>query len=333
MAQAMNRRRAYEMLGGKYVTANSAQGAASQAGLDWTVSLNPISANYVIPSEDGGQHSLNLPIEDKWATVKTTPDGKPSVLGVVGSRYGVVQNDEMFSALDTLVDSGEARYAAAGELNGGSQVYMVMELPKEVKIANDPHAAYLLARTSHDGSTALQITSVVERLFCTNQINSSFMKGKKGAGTYSLRHTTNAKVDAEAVRRMVQVVYSDIEWYEGIAKSLMDVKMDDKEVKNFFDSVWTLDAKILNSPYDMLSQGEKRAKTIATTARSTDMDIYQGMTHTQNNIKGNAFGAFHAVVEWADWFSSKDETIRAERTLLGSSDEVKSRALQLLGAA
>jgi phage/plasmid-like protein (TIGR03299 family) len=333
MVMASNRRPAFELLGGKYVQAASAASAASQAGLDWTVSLQPISANYVVPTEDGGQIVNNLPISDKFATVKTTPLGEASVLGVVGSRYGIVQNSEMFSALDSIVDSGDAKFTAAGQLDGGKQVYMVMELPEGVSIRGDEHASYLLARTSHDGSTALQITSVINRLSCTNQINTSFLRNKKnGIGVYSLRHTSNAKVEAQKVRDILRVVYADIDWYSNVSANLYDKKMEDNEVKNFLESVWTLDPKIEYAPYDMLSQGEKRARSIAINARQQSFDIYKGATGTQENLYGSALGAWQAVVEWADWFSSKDDEIRAERTMLGSSDEVKHRSLQLLGA-
>lgn len=332
MVMASNRRPAWQMLGGKYVQAQSAASAASEAGLDWTVSLHPISANYVVNTEDGGQVVNNLPIDSKFATVKTTPFGEASVLGVVGSRYGIVQNAEMFGALDSLVDSGDARFAAAGELDGGKQVYMVMELPDAVKIAGDPHAGYLLARTSHDGSTAMQITSVVNRLACTNQINASFMRNKSNRiGVYSVRHTSNAKVEVEQLRSILGVVYEDIRWYENVSSHLSGIKMSDGEVDNFFRSLWALDPKIENSPYDMLSAGEKRARSTALNARKHSMDIYRGVTGTQDNLRGTALGAWHAVIEWQDWYSTKDTELRAERTLLGASNDAKERALSMLG--
>jgi hypothetical protein len=132
---------------------------------------------------------------------------------------------------------------------------------------------------------------------------------------------------------MLEVVYRDLDMYSRVAKQLQDVKLDDQLATEFFKRVWNLDSKIEHAPIDMLSQGEKRARTIALSARRTAMDIYEGSTGTQEELRGTGYGAFHAVVEWADWFSSKDETIRAERTLLGSSDEVKGRALELLGVS
>jgi hypothetical protein len=153
---------------GVAVEATSASEVASQAGLDWTVSLHDIEAMYEIPGSDLGNR---IPITDKKAVIKTTPFGETSAIGVVGSRYKVFQNNEIFGALDNLIDSSGLRYAAAGEYDGGAKVWMLMETPMEMTIADDPHSAFLLARTSHDGSSSVIIKPVIERLFCMNQIN------------------------------------------------------------------------------------------------------------------------------------------------------------------
>ena len=146
-----SRRNAYSIIG-EEVSATSAVDAAQQAGLDWNVSLADVQA---LALNDKGVSTIEVP--NTFATIRTNKDGGQSVLGTVGGRYKVFQNGEMFSALDALVDSGDARYAYAGEVKGGAQVYMVLELPEGVKIQGDEHKAYLVARTSHDGSTALQI--------------------------------------------------------------------------------------------------------------------------------------------------------------------------------
>jgi len=97
---------------GTAVTATSASDVARQAGLDWSVSLHNMTASYLIP---GTEQSTPLEVKHKVAVVKTTPFGDTQVIGVVGNRYQPFQNNEIFSALDSLIDSGDARYAAAGE--------------------------------------------------------------------------------------------------------------------------------------------------------------------------------------------------------------------------
>ncbi len=69
---------------GVAVEATSASEVASQAGLDWSVSLHNIEANYQIP---GNESVTRIPVENKKAVIKTTPMGETSAIGVVGNRY------------------------------------------------------------------------------------------------------------------------------------------------------------------------------------------------------------------------------------------------------
>ncbi len=315
-----SRRNAYSIIG-EAVTATSARDAAQQAGLDWHVQLADVQALAV---SNDGVNTLEVP--STFATVRTNKDNTQSVLGTVGGRYKVFQNDEMFSGLDALVDSGDARYAFAGEVKGGAQVYMVLELPNEVKIANDPHACYLVARTSHDGSTALQIAPSVTRLRCTNQIAGIFSK----SATYTLKHTTNAEFKIEDIRKIIPVTYTGIEFYETVGNKLLQEKLTDIEVDNIFKKMWSLPSVIEQSPYALLTTGQKRQFNSAMTARQSAKGIYMGETGTQEELYGTAFGVFQSVVEYADHFSHKSEATRAERIITGSADRIKSKALDLL---
>jgi len=314
-------RRQAMSIAGYEVTATSAHDAAAQAGLDWQVSLAEVEA---IALNNDGVSRIEVP--NTFATIRTDKDGGQAVLGTVGGRYKVFQNDEMFSALDALVDSGEARYAAAGALRGGAQVWMTLALPKEVQIAGDPHAAYLLARTSHDGSCSLGVQPIVNRLFCTNQISGIFRKDTK----YSLHHTTNAQLKVNDLRQMLDIIYTGIETYEKVADVLLNTTVTDAQVENIFKKMWSLPSTVESSPYFRLSQGEKRQFNKAIDARTQAMNIYQGSTGTQDNLKGTAFGAFQAIVEYVDWFSHKSTAVRAERVVSGSFDRTKSKALELI---
>ena len=315
-----SRRNAYSIIG-EEVTATSARDAATQAGLDWHVSLADVQALAV---SDTGVSQLEVP--NTFATVRTNLDNTQSVLGTVGGRYKVFQNAEMFSGLDALVDSGDARYAYAGEVKGGAQVYMVLELPKGVKIGNDEHKAYLVARTSHDGSTALQIAPSVTRLRCTNQIAGIFSK----SATYTLKHTTNAEFKIEDIRKIIPVTYTGIEFYETVGNKLLQEKLTDVEVDNIFKKMWSLPSFVEQSPYALLSTGQKRQYNSAISARDTAKGIYKGATGTQEELYGTAFGVFQSVVEYADHYSHKTEATRAERVINGSADRIKGKALALL---
>jgi hypothetical protein len=228
-----------------------------------------------------------------------------------------------------LVDSGDARYTAAGEYNNGANIWMVMELPVGVQVANDPHAAFLLVQSSHDGSCAVRIRPIIERLFCMNQVN-RIIKGKsKNDYTYVMKHTTNSQLSVSDIRNITQLTYTSIQQYETIAGTLLERKVDERQVRNIFKAVWALPSTVEETPEHLLSQGEKRQRTIALAGRESAWNIYS-QSHTQENIRGTAFGAWQAVIEHADHHASGGSDRRAIATISGRNDRIKDKALSLV---
>lgn len=312
--------------GGTAVEAGSASEAATQAGLNWEVTPVPIQAyrnRNVNPYETVTDY---FEVPRKQAILRQDTE---QVIGVVGEKYKVVQNMEVFSALDSLVDSGEARYSAAGEYNNGANVWMIMELPTGVQVANDPHAAYLLVQSSHDGSGAVRIRPIIERIWCANQINKLITKGKKNDYTYTMKHTTNAKLSVQDIRNITQLTYQSIAEYEEVASHLLGRGANHLRVREIFRKVWPLPSVVEGKPYDMLTQGERRQQTLAYAARDKAWEIYQH-SPTQENIKGTDFGIWQAVVEYADHHASGGAERLAVATLSGRNDAIKNKALELV---
>ena len=314
---------------GTAVNAGSASEAARQAGLDWNVRLADMEAVVSSSVSEFETVTDHYPVPKRQAVIKLGKDNTNEVIGVVGDKYKIVQNMEVFSALDTLVDSGEARYTAAGEYNNGANIWMVMELPVGIQVANDPHAAFLLVQSSHDGSCAVRIRPIIERLFCSNQIN-RIIKGKhKNAYTYVMKHTTNSELSVNDIRNITQLTYDSIQQYETIASTLLKRTVDDRQVRNIFKSVWALPSEIEDTPDHLLSQGQRRQRTIALNGRDSAWNIYS-QSHTQENIRGTAFGVWQAVIEHADHYASGGSDRRAIATISGRNDRIKDKALDLI---
>lgn len=314
---------------GTAVNAGSASEAARQAGLDWNVMLADMEAIVETPVNTYELINSHYPVPKRQAVLKLGKDNTNEVIGVVGDKYKIVQNMEVFSALDTLVDSGDARYTAAGEYNSGANIWMVMELPVGVQVANDPHAAFLLVQSSHDGSCAVRIRPIIERLFCANQIN-RIIKGKhKNAYTYVMKHTTNSKLSVNDIRNITQLTYDSIQEYEAVAGTLLQRKVDERQVRNIFKSVWALPSEVEESPDHLLSQGQRRQRTIAFNGRESAWSIYS-QSPTQENIRGTAFGVWQAVIEHADHHASGGSDRRAIATISGRNDRIKDKALDLV---
>ena len=316
--------------GGTAVEATSARDAATQAGLNWTVRTGELQAvaTPLSINEHGVTPATYIDVYKKQAIIR---EDNNTVIGIVGTKYKMVQNMEVFNALDTLVDSGDARYTAAGEFNGGANIWMLLELPQGIEVANDPHTAFLLVKTSHDGSSSVVIKPVIERLFCANQVNGLISNtGRKyNEYTYRMTHTTNQELSIADIRNITNLTYTAIADYELVANNLLHKSMTREQTINFFKRVWPLPTVVEDKPYDMLTRGERKQQTIATDARAKAFAIYSE-SETQENIRGTAFGAWHAVVEHADHYASGGASRLAAATLSGRNDKIKTRALSLL---
>ena len=111
------------------LTAEQVMATAQLGG--WNVHTVPLTATDL--TADG---VTTLPVPDHFATVRTHPvTGKPDVLGVVGSGYTVVQNEEHCELLNLLVDEAGAHFETAGSLRGGRETFVTMKLPQSITLA------------------------------------------------------------------------------------------------------------------------------------------------------------------------------------------------------
>lgn len=163
------REKPWHGLGTQVEEAPTSADALRLAGLDWDV----VQKNIQIC---GGAK-----IENYQANVRST-DGK--VLGVVSSRYKIVQNSEAFAFTDSII-GGEVRYETAGSLNGGKKIWLLAKLP-ETEIVGDKTEPYLCFTNTHDGSGAIRVCMTPIRVVCNNTLNLA-LDGAKRA--WSVRHT------------------------------------------------------------------------------------------------------------------------------------------------
>ena len=95
-------------LGVRVEEAPESKEALIQAGLDWKVEQTDV---YAASGERILGYKANIRDIDR------------SVLGIVGDRYKIVQNEEAFAFTDGLLGEG-VKYETAGSLAGGKIVWM-----------------------------------------------------------------------------------------------------------------------------------------------------------------------------------------------------------------
>lgn len=228
-----------------------------------------------------------------FATVRTNPfDGENDVLGVVGERYKVLQNEELFQFGDNLLDGGQ--WETAGSIKNGTVVFGSLALDRETNLdpkgRGDKINNYLLVHTSHDGSLAIQASVTPVRVVCQNTLNMAVgYKGKGAKQSFRIRHTQTLQGKVQAAREALGMANTYLDAFDKIANEMIAKEISDKQ---FFD--------IITAVYEKPELDVKGAMTKWESKIDTLNDIYFGETCV--NIKGTAWGAYNALTERLDWY-------------------------------
>ena len=249
---------------------------------DWNVRLEEVT----LP---GRSH------KDYYATVRTNPfDGGTDVLGVVGERYKVLQNEDLFAFGDNILDG--ARWETAGSIKNGTVVFGSLALERETildpKGVSDRVNSYLLVHTSHDGSLAIQASVTPVRVVCQNTLNMAVgARGKSAKQSYRIRHTQTLEGRVAAAREALGLAHKFMDEFDKQAQELFAKEVNDAK---FFD--------ILMAAYPVPDKDAKGAYTKWEKKIDTINSIYTG--ETNGMIAGTAWGALNAMTERMDWYAN-----------------------------
>jgi phage/plasmid-like protein (TIGR03299 family) len=226
-----------------------------------------------------------------FAVTRKNPfDGDRDVLGVVGERYKVLQNEDLFSFADNMLDGG--RWETAGSIKNGTVVFGSLALDREVVLdesgVGDKINTYLLVHTSHDGSLAVQASVTPVRVVCQNTLNYALSGVKQ---SYKVRHTSTVNGKVQAAREALGLANKYLDEFEKEAQTLIEKQID---ADTFFS--------IVKAAYPEPDKDVKGSVTKWTNKVDTLFDIYQGETVAKAGIMNTAWGAYNTLTERLDWF-------------------------------
>jgi len=204
--------------------------AIKMGGLDWTVSLRPLYTG----GTDAGGEEYPIEIADNFATVRDSDD---TVLGVVGSRYTPIQNNQCFDFLDTVLDDFDAKYETAGALDNGRIVWMLLNLGKDVVVGEDRTIPYLLLTNSHDGSTAIKALTTPIRVVCQNTLTFAL---NNYASQFSFRHTQNVHGRIEQARNALELSYQYVDGFQEEVERLIEQEVTDSKFEELVETIYPM---------------------------------------------------------------------------------------------
>lgn len=236
-----------------------------------------------------GMANLNFKVESRDVIV----DGKKvdgyvanvrsdngSVLGVVGDRYKIIQNEEAFSFIDGMVDEG-MRFTMASVTSDSKKAWIMGELPGR-NILGDDVTPYIYFENSWDGSGSIRLNVVMLRQWCANGMTYVI---KDNNFSWSIRHTGKAMNKLEVAQKSIEHANQYIDGFEGKMELLQQKSLPD--FNEFMEFIFPV-------PQDASS---RKANNIG-----TQREQLSAIYNTKEDIKpfiGTQYGAYLAITDMA----------------------------------
>jgi len=301
---------AWHQLGTVLPSAFTAQEAMSYGHLGgWNVRKSPL-----IVAETGE------PAPDAYATIRDNPftPGQVDILGVVGSQYHPVQNEELCDLLDTLVDESGALYDTAGSIREGKQVFVTMRLPGHMLIGGvDAHEMHIAAVTGHDGNSSLTLLVTPVRIVCANTLSAALGSAKN---VIRMRHTPGIRRNLiDDARRALDLTFDYLDGFQAEADRMINATLTEDR---FEETMRAEFASVSDVPH-AVSRAENKID---------DLVSLFADAQTHEAVRGTVWAGYNALVEWADHYQEARGPVenRARSAVLGSGVAFKDRARKLM---
>lgn len=258
-------------------------------------------------------------VPNRWATTRAHPkSGVREVLGLVGDKYQIVQNEQICDLLDFIVDETGAHFETAGSLRGGREVFVTMRLPQHLTVAGiDPIGLYLAMCTSHDGTRQARILVTPVRIVCANTQAAAFADN---VGEYTLRHSGDIAAKLTDVRAALNLVPVFLDRFQDAAEQMIATELEWDQLQLVTDRLWPL------------APGEPESAFLRKLARDRDLRHLFEQADTQQSIRGTVWAGYQAVTEWLDHVQpARSDHHRANKVLTDTATTaIKRQAFTLL---
>jgi phage/plasmid-like protein (TIGR03299 family) len=263
----------------------------------------------------------NAKVPAKFATTRVHPkSGQREVLGLVGSRYQVVQNEQACELLDMIAGETGAHFETAGSLRGGREVFVTMKLPDSMTVAGvDAIDLYLAVCTSHDATRQARALLTPIRIVCANTQAAAFADNK---GEYTFRHTGDITAKLADVRQALGLVPAYLDQFQQAAEQMADTMLEWPQLQALSHQLWPLTEEAGEPAY------------LKQLARDRDLQRLFEQAPTQEPIRGTAWAGYQAITEWLDHGQpARSEHHRANKVLTDTAvTSIKRRAFYALAA-
>lgn len=252
--------------------------AAERSGLNFDVELRRTAYE-----DEHGEWKINPERRHIYRVGMTGPKG---IIGISSRDYEPVQYGEAFAFMNAV----SPHFVAAGPLRDGKQGFIVVQaaddalrhLDLELRGEGDKLGAFVALRTSHDLSRGIEISALMLRFTCINQITGPAL-ARGAQWRWSIRHVRGAKEQLHQAQRVFTNLNVFRDHFANTAEILARIELTIEEAR-----------EVVTQAY---SQPRARPKTPETVERIL------GAWQSSDTVGffPSGWGLLNAVGEDVDW--------------------------------
>jgi len=276
---ASHSEKAWHGLGQIVETAMTSEEAIKLANLDYQVDKAMVS---FISNQEMTYHD----VDGYYATYRT--DTK-QCLGLVKSRYEIVQNQDAFAFFDAIIDRGEAIFETAGALGNGERIFLSAKLPDDFEVGGEKIEKYIMLTNSHDGTSSVIAGFTNVRIVCNNTLQAAL---SSLSNKVSISHISGAKDRIKEASKVMGIQSKYNQEVGDIFNRMVDRKMTEGEINDFI-------TKVMTPEYLQVAKNKEEEKEMSTRLKNTiDATLQFTLTHsTQTTESANMtlWGAYNGI--------------------------------------
>jgi phage/plasmid-like protein (TIGR03299 family) len=276
--------------------------ASAKAGLNWEAELVPLV-------------TADTQAKVEHRAVRRKTDGR--VLGVVGPRYVVLQNQDAFGWFEPFLEAREAALHTAGSLRNGSHIWVLARLNREplVVAQGDEVEKYLLLSHSHDGSLAVRVGFTPVRVVCANTL--AMAHGADASKLLRVKHTRDVHENLANIREIIDVANTEFQTTADQYRLLARKSINQADLHRYVQKVLKVE--------DDREAGTRMKNIIDEIVGLAEA----GRGNDLASVRGTYWTAYNGVSEWLSYSRGRSQENRLNALWFGDGANLNRQALQL----
>ena len=271
----------------------------TKAGLDWTVSSQPMYYR------DAENNEIEIP--KRRVLVR---DSDQTILSTIGDGWKPLQNSEAFEFFNEFVMAGDMKMHTAGSLNNGRMVWGLAKLKEGFTVTNgDDVEGYLLFSNPHKYATSIEVRFTPIRVVCNNTLTYALSSNIDTAARMNHRQV----FDADSVKETLGLATDFMQDYADVSRFLSSKNYTKDSIVDYYNQVFPI------------AGANKRSKDMSRNAEAALETV-----NTQPGAKlseGSWWSAFNSVTYLIDHELGVSQDTRLQSAWFGKGRQKKVSAL------